>query len=154
MPSTSRHVKCGAPRLASGDTAPVRLRRMNPPGVHEPSGQYSHATTVPPAGTWLTIAGQAGIDPQGHLLEGFDAQMHQAFINLMSILEHAGMTAHDLVHVNYFLTNANYVERMRQIRRAYLPDPPPSSTTLIVAGLVVPDWLVEVDGIAVRFNDD
>jgi len=125
------------------------VSRLNPSGVHAPAGQYSHVVEVAPRQGLIYIAGQAGIDSNGHLPEGVEAQMHQTWRNLIQILASRGLGAESLVHVNYYLTDCTQVEPLRRIRQEYLPEPPPSSTALVVAALVNPAWLFELDAVAV-----
>jgi len=126
------------------------LRKISPPTVHVPAGQYSHSCAVPAGARVLHVAGQAGITSEGQLQVGIEGQMKQAWANLIAVLDAHGMTADDLVHVNYFLTSPDHIPALRAVREGYLPNPPPSSTTLIVSALVHPDWLYEMDAVAAR----
>jgi 2-iminobutanoate/2-iminopropanoate deaminase len=122
----------------------------NPESVAPPAGQYSHSVLVPAGKEMLHIAGQVGNRSDGRMAEGFEAQLRQAFENLIAILAAHGMTMANLVKLNYFLTSADHVADFRRVRADYLPDPAPASTTLLVPTLMNPDWLFEIDGIAVR----
>jgi enamine deaminase RidA (YjgF/YER057c/UK114 family) len=84
------------------------------------------------------------------MANGFEAQVHRAFGNLLAVLAHHDMTITHLVRVNYFLTNPDDIPAFRRARVQYLPDPPPASTTLIVPRLIDLAWLFEVDAVAAR----
>ncbi|HUR55479.1 MAG TPA: RidA family protein, partial [Gemmataceae bacterium] len=72
--------------------------------------------------------------------------------NLKAALAAAGATFKDVVKVTYFVVDLKpeHVPHVREVRRKYLdPDHPPASTLVGVAALVVPDWLIEIEVIAV-----
>ena len=126
----------------------MKLERSNPLDVHPPAGQYSHLTKVPPGTTLIYIAGQVGADRGGRIAADFGTQMHQAWRNLEAILAAEGLGPEHLVHINSYVVGDQNIPLFRQIRSEYLPNPPPSSTTLLVPRLISPDWLFEVDGVA------
>jgi enamine deaminase RidA (YjgF/YER057c/UK114 family) len=58
----------------------------------------------------------------------------------------------DVVQVTYFVVDLKpgHVPVVREVRKKYLDsDRPPASTLVGVAALVVPDWLIEVEPVAV-----
>lgn len=121
----------------------------NPPGVHVPAGQYSHVATIAAGSEILYVAGQVGAGPDGRLAEGFEAQVRYTFDNLFALLAAEGLSSAHLVRLTYYLTDAGQAAELRRIRRDYLPDPAPATTALIVQ-LLDPDWLFEMDAVAVR----
>jgi 2-iminobutanoate/2-iminopropanoate deaminase len=124
------------------------LRRIVPRHVHAPVGQYSHGTVIESGSRVIYVAGQVGAGGDGKVLDGIEQQIHQAWRNTLAVLEAERMTAANLVHINYYLTEARHVEVLRAVRRQYLPDPPPSSTAIIVRELINPAWLYEMDAVA------
>jgi len=117
-------------------------------GAAPPQGPYSMAIASDGPGTWLHIAGQVGVDPQGKLLDGFEAQARQAWANLMAVLSSAGMHAGHLVKVHSFLTRQADVPLLGAVRAPFLGEARPASTVLVVQALARPEWLVEIEGIA------
>jgi enamine deaminase RidA (YjgF/YER057c/UK114 family) len=110
--------------------------RINPPALHSPIGRgYSHAVKVDRT---LYIAGQVALDAQGNLVGRGDirAQTEQVFRNLQAVLEACGGSLQDLVKITVYLVR-------------YLGANPPASTLVVVSQLASPDFLVEVEGIAV-----
>lgn len=125
-------------------------RRVAPDTVAAPAGAYSHGIAVQGSGTWLHVAGQIGVNRDGLLLQGFDAQAEQAWKNLMAVLAAAGMDASHLTKVSTYLTRAGDLPRLNAIRSGYLGSARPASTLVVVAALAHPDWCFEVEAFAFR----
>jgi enamine deaminase RidA (YjgF/YER057c/UK114 family) len=89
-----------------------------------------------------------GVAPDGTLRQGAEAQIEQAWRNLLAVLESAGMGPHDLVKVTTFLIDRSHLQASRQIRDRMLQGAEPASTLLIVSGLARAEWLVEIEAIA------
>ena len=82
----------------------------------------------------------------------FRAQVEHTFENLKTALAAAGATFGDVVKITYFVVGLKpeHVTHVRAVRNKYLsPDKPPASTLVGVAALVVPEWLIEIELIAV-----
>ncbi len=120
---------------------------LNLTSVH-PTDGYSH---VAKAGSTLYIAGQVAKDLQGNLVGrgDFEAQVRQVFTNLKNILEETGGNLNNIVKLTTFLTHFNYRETYRKVRKEFLQEPYPANTQLIVESLASPDYLIEIEAIAV-----
>jgi len=120
---------------------------LNLKSVH-PTDGYSH---VAKAGNTLYIAGQVAKDLQGNLVGrgDFETQARQVFTNLKNILEEAGGNLNNIVKLTTFLTHFNYREMYRQVRKGFLREPYPANTLLIVESLASPDYMLEVEAVAV-----
>lgn len=125
-------------------------RIINPPSVPVPAGPYSQGVATGAQGTWLHIAGQIGVDAQGQLAQGFEAQARQAWTNLVAILDAADMTVSDLVKVSTFLVDRAHLPGLGPVRSSFLGQARPASTLLVVQALAHPDWLFEVEAVAFR----
>lgn len=124
-------------------------KHHSPGTIAPPLSRYSHAVEVPAGARWLHISGQLGIKPDGDLAEGLEAQMAQAWQNILAILKAADMDRSDLVKVTAFLTAEGAdVALFRDVRDRMLGAAKPASTLIIVAGLVRPEYLVEIEAIA------
>jgi 2-iminobutanoate/2-iminopropanoate deaminase len=129
----------------------TEMHRTNPQAVHPPLGGYSHAIRVPASSELIFIAGQVGANQEGKVPQGVAAQTRQALANLVACLEAESLSARDIVRLTVYLTDARYIEEMREERRAVFGTTElPTSTLLIVSGLAYPDLLVEIDAIAAR----
>jgi 2-iminobutanoate/2-iminopropanoate deaminase len=120
-----------------------------PAGVLPPISCYSHAALIAGPPRRLVISGQVGIAPDGSIPASGEAQVAQAFANLRTILEANGMGFRDLVKTTAFVTSQEMVGKFRAHRDRLFAEHPPASTLLIVAGLVDPRLLVEIEAEAV-----
>jgi enamine deaminase RidA (YjgF/YER057c/UK114 family) len=127
---------------------PVQL--FNPPGSPRPFSNYSQAAIVPPGYRCLHISGQVGCDRDGRPADGFEAQARLAWANLIAVLEGSGFALGDLVKVNVLLTRREDIPASRSIRDEMLKGSAPTSTLMLVAGLVGPSMLIEVEGVAAQ----
>ena len=124
----------------------------NPSTVAKPVGAYSNAIEVPAGARWLYIAGQIGIKPDGSVPDHFADQAHQAWRNVVALLDAAGMGVENLVHVNHWLTEQAQYEIYADIRAQYLGDARPAATLVVVRDLVKPGFLVEVGAVAAKVD--
>ena len=124
------------------------LKHHNPSTVAAPFSRYSHGVEAPAGARWLHISGQVGVTREGKVLDGPEAQIEQAWRNVLSVLEEAGMGPRDLVKVTTFLINRADLPTARTVRERMLHGVEPASTLLFVAGLASPEWLVEIEAIA------
>lgn len=124
----------------------MTLQFLNPTDVHAPGG-YSHAVTV--SGRLLIVAGQIGLDRERNVVGGsdFEAQAVQVFENLKTVLNSGGARMEDVVRLGVFLEDRKYLPQFREVRARYFPGALPTST-LVIAGLVMPELLLEVEAIA------
>ena len=125
----------------------------NPSTIHKPNG-YSHVAEVV-SGKMVYIAGQVALNKDGQLVgkDDLSAQLQQVFANLGEALRSAGGSFADVVKLNYFVVprlDASQLAVLRSTRDRYInTQAPPVSTLVYVGGLVNPDWMVEVEAVAV-----
>lgn len=125
---------------------------FNPTSLPTPPG-YSQIVQVT-GGDTLFIAGQVSLDASGELVGAGDleAQARQVFANLVTALAECGASPSDLVKIGIYVVGLDEEKLglIRRVRDDTLPaDPPPASTLIGVERLALPQFLVEVDGIAV-----
>ena len=114
---------------------------------------YSHIAKVN-KGTIVYLSGQVPTDATGKLIgEGdFEAQVEQVFRNLKLAVEAAGGNMADIVKLNYYVVaelDPAIVPKLRPIRDRYINvENPPASTLLVVARLMRPGWLIEIEAVA------
>ncbi len=115
--------------------------------VH-PTRGYSHAAK---AGNTVYIAGQVALDPQGTVVGHGDieAQAHRVFTNLKLVVEECGGQLSDIVKMTTLLTHFDYIAGYRTVRNAYFSDPMPPNTLMIIESLASPDFMIEVEAVAV-----
>jgi 2-iminobutanoate/2-iminopropanoate deaminase len=119
-----------------------------PSTIAPPFSRYSHGVETEGNVRWLHISGQVGVTPDGKLADGAEAQIEQAWRNVLNVLDAAGMGPRDLVKVTTFLINRADLATARAVRDRMLQGAEPASTLIFVAGLASPDWLVEIEAIA------
>lgn len=125
----------------------------NPATLSKPTG-YSHVAEVV-SGKIVYIAGQVAFDKDGQLVGKDDlaAQTRQVFVNLQAALESAGGTFADVVKLNiYCVDRADRAQlpAVRETRDQFVnTQAPPVSTFVFVSALVRPDWLIEIEAVAV-----
>jgi 2-iminobutanoate/2-iminopropanoate deaminase len=103
------------------------------------------------AGSLVAVSGQVAFDEDGQLVGHGDVvlQAQQCFRNIAAVLAAAGATLDDVVKLTTFLVDGADAARYLEVRAATFPTDPPASTTVIVAGLLVPGLLIEIEAIAV-----
>jgi enamine deaminase RidA (YjgF/YER057c/UK114 family) len=129
------------------------VRALNPPEIAPPVGAYSQAILTQGAGRTLYIAGQVGLQPDGQLAEGFEAQAEAAWKNIVAVLAAAGLGPQDLVKVTTFVTDPAHLALFGPVRTRYLGTARPASTLVVVRALARPEWLVEVEAVAWRADE-
>ena len=121
----------------------------NPAGVHAPGSRYSHAALVEGPGRRLVISGQIGVQPDGSIANGGEAQIAQAVANLGAVLAAHGMGPANIVKLGVFLTERALIPVWRAEREKFLGTLAPASTLLVVAGLADPRFLFEIEAEAI-----
>ena len=124
-------------------------KRHDPYPVNDPyHGIYAHGVETRAGARVLHISGQVGASPEGHLPPDFEGQCRQAIQNLEMVLNAANMELSDIVKMSFFLTRREDMSTLVTVRKEFLDGVRPAITTVFVAGLVSPDWLVEVEAVA------
>ncbi|HEY7513128.1 MAG TPA: RidA family protein [Vicinamibacteria bacterium] len=141
-----------APLLAQDKKGGVVREHKNPPGLSTPRG-YTHVVSAS-GGRTVYVAGQVSLDAKGELVGKGDlrAQARQVFENLRLALAGAGATFGDVVKWNTYVVNfkAEDLPVLRESRAELLKDvTPPASTLVGVQALANPDFLIEVEAVAV-----
>lgn len=126
------------------------LTRIPAPDGVAPAAQYSHV--VLGTGRFVAVSGQLALDEDGKLVGEGDAavQARQVFENLRRCLAAAGATFDDVVKLTYFVTDMAHMPAVRAARAEHIPDDRlPAASAVRVAGLVRPEFLMEVEAYAV-----
>jgi enamine deaminase RidA (YjgF/YER057c/UK114 family) len=112
---------------------------------------YSQVAMVT-AGRIVFVAGQVALDSAGRVVGPgeFGAQARQVFDNLDAALRAVGGRFDDVIKLNgYFLDLAD-LPAFREVRDRYVNlEHPPASTAIQVPRLFRPEFLVEVEAVAV-----
>ena len=114
---------------------------------------YAHGFSA--EGRAIFVAGQIGWDPVTLAIApgGMPAQVRQALANVAAVLEAAGAEAGHLVRLTWFITDREaYLQDRKAIGAAYrevIGRHFPPMSVIVVAGLLEPGALVEIEATAV-----
>jgi len=113
----------------------------------KPGSPYAKAVK---ANGFLFVSGNVGVNPEtGQVPEGgIKPQTRQALENIKATVESLGSSLEDAVKVNVYLTNVADLDGMNKVYKEYFPEPP-TRTTVGISELARPEFLVEIDIIAV-----
>lgn len=128
----------------------ARIEQYAARGVWDPP-TYSQAVKVTGAETILYLAGQVAYDDNGNAAHAgdFKAQARAALQAVRAQVEAAGGTMANIVKVNTYLTDIRHRTDYGPIREEFFGKKMPASTLVAVAGLAHPDFLIEIEAIAV-----
>jgi enamine deaminase RidA (YjgF/YER057c/UK114 family) len=119
----------------------------SPATLPAPAG-YSHAVLVP-AGPLVYTSGQVGMRPDGTIPGGWMAQTRLAFKNVGHALHAAGADWPDVFKLTYFVTDTDELPLIRSVRDEFVDvQRPPTSSLVKVAGLFMPELLIEIEAVA------
>jgi len=124
------------------------MRALSPSSIRPPLARYSHGIAVPVNYRWVITAGQLGIGPDERIPEDSEAQADLCFANIAAILAEDGMTMADIVRLSVYVTDREHMPGYRRSRDRQFPGTPPTTTLLVVAGLVRPEFVIEIEAIA------
>jgi len=128
------------------------LNYINPDNMAKPRG-YSHAISVKGNHQTVYIGGQNAIDENGVLIgkNSLGEQTEQVLMNIEKIMDKAGGKLEDVVKFNiHILQGQNPQEGFQAFQKRWGKNSNfPTVTALFVARLGNPDWLVEIDAIAI-----
>lgn len=122
-------------------------REINPGWTH--FKRYTFAPAIARDG-FLFISGLTASGPGGAILHPGDiaGQTDAILARIGEILAAAGCTYADVVATREYVTDAAGYERTAAVRRKYFAPPFPAATGVIVAGLLRPGALIEIEAIA------
>ena len=128
------------------------IKILNPEALGKPLGQYSQITRVK-ASEFIFIAGQVGVDRDGKVADGFDAQCVQTFANIETALKSVGAGWGNIVQFTTYLVHSQDIPkfmtyRLREFPKMFSNGAYPPNTLLMIDRLVQEPLLVEVQAVA------
>lgn len=131
---------------------------LNPPGLFN-SRQYGFSQVVTATGgTSVYVSGQVGWNEWEQIEAPQDLflQTRRAFQNLAIAMQAAGGSLDDIVSLRLYIVG-EHIHQAGGVRKALLeffdPDRQPASTWIGVPALASPDFLIEVEAVAVIDRD-
>jgi len=119
--------------------------------IRQPSGHFSQATMIEARGRLVFISGMTARRPDGTVagIGDIEAQTRQVCENLKAAIEAAGGTMDDICRVDVYVRNMEHFDQIHKVRREYFTAPAPASTMVEVTKMTSPDYLIEINAIAV-----
>jgi 2-iminobutanoate/2-iminopropanoate deaminase len=120
---------------------------LAPAGLAAPAGPFSQGVR---SGRFVFVAGQVAIDAAGQTvgLGDIGAQTRQVLRNIGAVLAAGGATFDHVVKVTVFVTDLAHLADLQAVRPEFFTPPYPASTLVQVSQLINPEWLVEIEAIA------
>ena len=132
--------------------APGTVQHLNPETLHQ-NPAFSQAVAVSGAVKTVYVGGQNAVDTSGKIVGQGDiaAQTEQVMQNLQAALAAGGASLEHVIKWNLFLVQGQPLQPgFAVFQRVWNRRPnPPAITMAFVAGLANPDFLIEMDAIAV-----
>jgi enamine deaminase RidA (YjgF/YER057c/UK114 family) len=96
------------------------------------------------------LSGHVALDASGQLVGRGDpqAQAESIFEGIASTLAGAGASLQDIVHLRCYAVSSEAYSAYAEAKSRYFPGGPPAGTAVIVAALLDPAFLLEVEAIA------
>jgi enamine deaminase RidA (YjgF/YER057c/UK114 family) len=130
----------------------LTVTHLNPEGMHS-NPAYSQAVAVTGNAKTIYVGGQNAVNAEGQVVGAGDmaAQTEQVLANVETVLAAAGASLHDVIKWNvYVVQGHDFMPGYAVFQEKWgTSAKPPIVTAAIVAGLAGPDFLVEIDAIAV-----
>jgi 2-iminobutanoate/2-iminopropanoate deaminase len=121
------------------------IRLLSPAGAIAPTATWSVGAR---AGDFVFVAGMRGIDPKSNtLVDGAEARVRQAFLNMKLIAESEGASLRDAVRLVVYVTDMGRLRPLVNKVQAEMweggPYPP---RTIVEVRALAQDDIVEVEG--------
>jgi enamine deaminase RidA (YjgF/YER057c/UK114 family) len=128
----------------------ANIERYSAPGVFDPA-TYSQGVKVTGAQAVLFLAGQVAYDKDGGPAHrgDFKGQAREAFKAIKALVEAQGGTLANVVKINTYVTDIRYRADLVPVREEFFGKKGPASTLIAVPALAHPDWMIEIEAIAV-----
>jgi enamine deaminase RidA (YjgF/YER057c/UK114 family) len=130
----------------------TRIRPFNTKDTYPEQNLDNDLCQAVVAGGVVYLRGQIGQDLETRESVGIgdaEVQAEKAMSNITMLLDEAGSRVEDIVKVTIYLTDPRYRETVYRVVGRWLKGVYPVSTGLVVSALARPEWVVEIDAIAV-----
>ena len=127
-----------------------KMEHINPDGLIE-NPAFSQIIMTEGSGKTIYIGGQNAVNEKREIVGKDDIvkQTEQVMKNLEIALQSCGATFENLVKLNIHIVQGQNAYGTFQVSQKYLENMnPPIITVTYVAGLINPDFLIEIDAIA------
>ncbi len=134
-----------------------RLRKFNTKDTYPEQNLDNDLCQVVRAGNMVFVRGQVGQDLETRESVGTGdaaAQTERAMANVKMLLEEAGSKLDHICKVTIYLIDPRYREDVYRVVGRWLKGVFPVSTGLVIDAFARPEWVMEIDVIAVIPDDE
>lgn len=126
-------------------------REVTSAAIHKPMGVFSQATVIEARGRLVFISGMTARKPDGSIagVGDIEVQTRQVCENIKAAVEAAGGSMDDICRVDVYVRNMEHFDKIHKVRQQYFKPPLPASTMVEVTKMVSPDYLIEINALAV-----
>ena len=126
--------------------SPNGVRTLDPPGAIKAEGTWSLGAR---AGDFVFVAGMQGVDPATNkLVQGDEARIRQAFLNIRHIAQSEGASLQDCVRLTIYVSDLSKVAPLVDKVQAELWGKPPyPPRTMVEVRRLFDDDIVEIDSV-------
>jgi len=134
-----------ATSASAQQVSPNGVKTLSPTGAIKPTGTWNLGTR---AGDFVYVAGMRGIDPKTDtLIQGDEARIRQAFLNMKLIAESEGASLRDAVRLVVYTTDMyRFRPIVNKIQAELWGQGPYPPRTIIEVHRLNQDDIVEVEG--------
>ena len=126
-------------------------REIRSDALRVPNGHFSQAVEADASGRLVFISGMTARRADGSIagIGDVSEQTRQVCENLKAAVEAAGGTLDDICRVDVYIRNMEHFDAIHKIRAEYFTGTAPASTMVEVTKFTSPDYLIEINAIAV-----
>lgn len=125
--------------------SPNGVKTLTPEGAIKTTGTWDVGTR---AGDFVFVAGMRGIDPKTNtLVQGDEARIKQAFLNMKLIAESEGASLRDCVRIVVYVTDMfRFRPLVNKVQEELWGKPPYPPRTIVEVHRLNQDDIMEVEG--------
>lgn len=124
----------------------IERQRVTTGSPWEPSYGFSRAVRV---GDRVLVAGTGPVWPDGSFDADPEAQARRCCAIILGALAETGATSADVVRTRTYLTDADHADTIGGVHAEVFGEAAPAATLVVVAALLDPRWVVEMEAEAI-----
>jgi enamine deaminase RidA (YjgF/YER057c/UK114 family) len=126
------------------------IEGFNATGVFEPP-TYTQGIKVTQAQTILILSGQVAYTADGKpaCVGDFKGQARGVYAAIKALVESQGGTMANVVKTTTYLTDMSHRADLAPVREEFFGKKSPASTMVQISALAYPEWMIEIEAIAV-----
>jgi enamine deaminase RidA (YjgF/YER057c/UK114 family) len=131
--------------VPAGAQSPNGVKAVNPPGAIKTTGTWGVASR---GGDFVFVAGMRGIDPKTNaLVQGDEARIKQAFLNMKLIAESEGASLQDCTRIVVYVTDMfRFRPLVNKVQEELWGKEPYPPRTIVEVHRLNQDDIMEVEG--------